>query len=60
MFAVFPLEYSAREIIGKFGVIPALSRNCEVMYNAECIIYYEFNSTFLILNYTLKKPGALP
>jgi len=40
--------------------IPALSRNCEVMYNAECIIYNELNSTFLILNYTLSKPGDLP
>ena len=40
--------------------IPALSRNCEVMYNLDCIIYNEFNSTFLILNYTLCKPGDLP
>ncbi len=39
---------------------PALSRNCELMYNAECIIYNEFNYTFLILNHTLYKPGDLP
>lgn len=39
---------------------PALSRNCEVMYNAECIIYNELNSTLIILNYALTKPGDLP
>jgi hypothetical protein len=66
MFTVFPSRlFGAREIIGKSGApplaeIPALSRNCELMYNAECIIYNELNSTFLILNYTLKKPGDLP
>lgn len=59
MFTVFPFRYvGTREIIGKSGAPPqaenpALSRNCEVMYNAECIIYNEFNSAFLIINYTL-------
>ena len=66
MFTVFPSRcIGTREIIGKSGAppqveIPALSRNCKLMYNAECIIYNEFNYTFLILNFTLNKPGDLP
>jgi hypothetical protein len=35
------------ENIGKSGENPALSRNCESMYNAECIIY---NEQLYILN----------
>ena len=66
MFTVFPPRcIGTREIIGKSGAppqveIPALSRNCEVMYNVKCIIDNKLNSTFLILNYTLVKPGDLP